>query len=225
MLKKIFSKFLSKPTPKEIIKETIIIKPQKIFLFQPDLRELENIINSPNLEGTSPGYVYFVQEHLNGSFKIGKTKHIEKRMNLFTVKLPFKNQLIFLIKSGNYHKTEIAFHKHFTHKRLEGEWFSLTKEDINWIKEGNYTKEINKTINHSLDTESEKKNNNVTTPLTEKQIEYAKSLIKKLEQEYELMIDYSSLTKKDLDRLIAYFKYKNGGALHNLVKNGVLKSK
>ncbi len=48
-------------------------------------------------------------------------------------------------------------------------------------------------------------------------------MIKKLEQDYELIVDYSSLTKADLNRLSVYFRYKNIGALNNLVKSGVLK--
>ncbi|MCM3789130.1 GIY-YIG nuclease family protein [Domibacillus indicus] len=225
MLKELLSRFSQKSKPKEIIKETVVTAPQKIFLFQPNSKELESVINSPYPDGKAPGYVYFVQEHLNGSFKIGKTKHIDQRMNLFNVKLPFENELIFLIKSGNHHQTEVAFHKHFAHKRLEGEWFALTREDITWIKERNYTEDINVTINNPSGSERKQKDETMALPLTEKQIEYAKSMIKKLDQEYDLMVDYSSLTKKDLDRLIVYFRYKNVGALNSLVKNGVLKVK
>ncbi|MFG6494732.1 GIY-YIG nuclease family protein [Fictibacillus sp. UD] len=50
-------------------------------------------------------------------------------MNVFGVKLPFKNELIYLIKTGNHHQTEVAFHKHFSHKRLVGEWFQLNQDE------------------------------------------------------------------------------------------------
>ena len=59
--------------------------------------------------------------------------------------------------------------------------------------------------------------------LTAKQVEYALSLIAKLNGEYVLAIDPSQLTLKDLNRLIAYNRYKNKGILVNLVKTGVLK--
>ncbi|WP_232787165.1 GIY-YIG nuclease family protein [Planococcus sp. MB-3u-03] len=93
-------------------------------------------MESPDISGEAPGYVYFVQEHLNGSFKIGKTKHVERYMNLFVVKLPFENKLIHLIKSGNHHQTKAAFHQHFKDKRLEGEWFALNQDDVAWLKAG-----------------------------------------------------------------------------------------
>jgi hypothetical protein len=61
--------------------------------------------------------------------------------------------------------------------------------------------------------------------LSAKQIEYALSLIDKVKEEFELAIDPSKLTIKDLNRLIAYNRYKNKGTLINLVKKGVLKKK
>ncbi|WP_404328381.1 ABC transporter ATP-binding protein [Mesobacillus maritimus] len=61
--------------------------------------------------------------------------------------------------------------------------------------------------------------------LTPKQIEYALSMIDKVKDEFELAIDSSKLTIKDLNRLIAYQRYKNKGTLVTLVKKGVLKRK
>lgn len=61
--------------------------------------------------------------------------------------------------------------------------------------------------------------------LSSKQIEYALSLVEKVKDEFELAIDPASLTVKDLNRLIAYQKYKNKGTLVNLVKKGVLRKK
>lgn len=59
--------------------------------------------------------------------------------------------------------------------------------------------------------------------LTPKQVDYALSIIEKIKNEFELAINPSTLTIKDLNRLIAYQKYKNKGTLVNLVKKGVLK--
>ncbi|MGG3801839.1 GIY-YIG nuclease family protein [Metabacillus fastidiosus] len=218
-----FQRILSRNSANGKGSTAVIMQPQKIYLFEPNQAELENIMSSPMRAGKAPGYVYFVQEYMNGSFKIGKTKYVEKRMNVFGVKLPFEHKLVYLIKTGNHHQTEAAFHRHFSDKRLEGEWFALNKEDINWVKKGNYTFKINQSIKDNL-----RFNNNEiddSMPLTVKQIQYAKSLIKKLEKEYEFITDYSLLTQKDLNRLSVYFKYKNIGAINNLVKKGVLKLK
>ncbi|MBY0147767.1 ABC transporter ATP-binding protein [Neobacillus niacini] len=61
--------------------------------------------------------------------------------------------------------------------------------------------------------------------LSAKQVEYALSLIEKVKDEFELAIAPSKLTIKDLNRLIAYNRYKNKGTLINLVKKGILKKK
>lgn len=229
MVKNIFNKLFSAKTAQEHAITPPMIQQQKIYLFESNQHELEQIIESPDLQGKAPGYVYFVQEYMNGSFKIGKTKNLEKRMNIFGVKLPFENKLIFLIKTGNHHQTEVAFHKHFSDKRLEGEWFALNKEDLAWIKAGKYTDEINQTIfpaeekKNPVDKEDvENKEDKLLTP---KQLEFAKTLLTKLENDYELATELSTLTQKDLNRLSGYFRFKNKGALTNLVAAGVLKEK
>ncbi|WP_342431571.1 ABC transporter ATP-binding protein [Neobacillus sp. FSL H8-0543] len=61
--------------------------------------------------------------------------------------------------------------------------------------------------------------------LTEKQIDYAFTLLEKVKDEFELAIDPTKLTVKDLNRLIAFNRYKNKGTLVNLVKKGVLRKK
>jgi hypothetical protein len=219
MIKKFISNLLSSKTEDPAPgNPEVLIKTQKVLLFESNPTRLEEIMNSPAPEGEHPGYVYIFQEYLNGSFKIGKTKHINKRMNLFNVKLPFEHQLVHLIKSGNHHQTEIAFHKHFANQRLEGEWFALDADDVKWLRNEKYTDEINSTIKAVENKDDEKR-------LTPKQIEFAKTLIKKLEDTYIINVEYSRLTNKDLSRLSVYFRYKNEKALQNLVKKGVLSPK
>lgn len=192
------------------------IETQSVELYHANQAKLEKIMSDPFPEGSAPGYVYFVQEHLTGTFNIGKTKNITKRMNVYHIKLPMKNELLFFVKSGNHHKTKAAFHKHFANKQVDGEWFKLTSEDVAWIKKGNYTEEIHVSILDQGEGEED-------VLLTEKQQEYALSLIERLGNSYQLACNPAELTVKDLNRLTVYFKYKNNGALVNLIKKGVLK--
>jgi DNA-binding MarR family transcriptional regulator len=60
--------------------------------------------------------------------------------------------------------------------------------------------------------------------LTNKQIEFALSILEKM-REYELAIEPAKLTVKDLNRLVAYNRYNNKGAIVNLEKKGILKKK
>lgn len=197
MLKNLLNKIFSTASSTKLEVPQQILAPHKIYLFEANQYEIERILESPDLPGKAPGYVYFVQEYMNGSFKIGKTKNIEKRMNVFGVKLPFENKLIYLIKTGNHHQTEVSFHKHFSDKRLDGEWFALNKDDVAWVKAGIYTPEINETIQASELTVQPKENlkNKEDNLLTDKQIEFTKTLLLKLEQEYELITDYSKRFK------------------------------
>jgi hypothetical protein len=82
---------------------------------------------------------------------------------------------------------------------------------------------LEKTISEKV--KSDQPSDKVDYSLTLKQIDFALSLIEKVKNDYELAIDPASLTLKDLNKLIAYNKFKNKGILINLVKKGVLKSK
>jgi hypothetical protein len=61
--------------------------------------------------------------------------------------------------------------------------------------------------------------------LTDKQIEFALTMLDKISREYQLAVEPSTLTVKDLNRLVAYNRYHNKGAIVNLEKKGILKKK
>lgn len=73
--------------------------------------------------------------------------------------------------------------------------------------------------------DSSKPKDNEDYTLTAKQIEYAFTLLEKVKNEFELAIDPANLTVKDLNRLLAFNRYKKKGTLVNLVKKGVLRKK
>jgi len=74
------------------------------------------------------GYIYLLKSDYG--YKIGKSKNPKNRNNIFSVKLPFEVEMIKTIKVENYHQVEKDLHKHFEDKHLNGEWFDLTKEEI-----------------------------------------------------------------------------------------------
>lgn len=98
-------------------------------------------------EGMNSGFVYFVKESGNNRIKIGKAKDPERRIqNDFGTIMPYEFDVVHLINSSNYHKTENLFHQYFHHKRFKGEWFDLTEEDLLWIKNGLFPREIEDSI-------------------------------------------------------------------------------
>lgn len=79
------------------------------------------------------GYVYLI--HSEYGYKIGKTKRMKERSQLFTVKLPFEIEVVHYAWHGDYSAAEAALHRRFRDRRLGGEWFQLTPSDVRSIKE------------------------------------------------------------------------------------------
>ncbi len=79
------------------------------------------------------GYVYLIQSPTE-AYKIGCTKNPKNRMKTFGVKLPFEVEYIALIKSDNHKQLESDLHETFEDKRIDGEWFALTPDDVEYIK-------------------------------------------------------------------------------------------
>ena len=88
------------------------------------------------------GFVYFIRNKISGHIKIGRTKNIERRMDIFSKDFSFPIELIQHIYSLNYEKIELAFHFHFDKKRRNGEWFALDDIDIENIRQRKFPDKI-----------------------------------------------------------------------------------
>ena len=80
-----------------------------------------------------PGYVYLIKSE-TGHYKIGRTNNPDNRMRAFGIKLPFRVHYEHLIKSKDMCALETELHQRFAQKRLDGEWFNLSDEDVAYIK-------------------------------------------------------------------------------------------
>lgn len=78
-------------------------------------------------------YVYIL-EGPQGSYKIGHTNDPDARLHKFEVNLPFPVKFIHVIKCENGRALESYLHRLYAKKRINGEWFELTPEDIEGIK-------------------------------------------------------------------------------------------
>lgn len=77
------------------------------------------------------GYVYVLEG--GGVFKIGRAKDPERRAELLAIQLPYPVSLICAVQTSDYKKLEADLHERFALKRLNGEWFDLTSEDVAYI--------------------------------------------------------------------------------------------
>ena len=70
------------------------------------------------------------------NYKIGITKigEISKRVKTLQTGNPYLITVLHLIEMESAHKLENSLHKIFEPKRLQGEWFALDMDDVEYIK-------------------------------------------------------------------------------------------
>jgi hypothetical protein len=95
--------------------------------------KLEPIIKSQKLERGRVGYVYLIHS-VTGHYKIGRTSDPQNRMKTFTVKLPFEVEYVCIIACEDMHQLEWDLHQKYHDKRVNGEWFQLDPDDVEYIK-------------------------------------------------------------------------------------------
>jgi len=60
-------------------------------------------------------------------YKIGRARNVNRRLDTLQIGNPILLELIRVIPGGHY---ESRLHLIFRHKRIRGEWFKLTAEDL-----------------------------------------------------------------------------------------------
>lgn len=89
-------------------------------------------------------YIYLIQSLENGYYKIGVSKHPQKRMKQLQTGNSSQLKLIETYLSNRAHQIEKTIQRRFSHNRMEGEWFELSIEnEINFVNE---CKQIDETL-------------------------------------------------------------------------------
>lgn len=76
----------------------------------------------------SDGFVYLIKSGRH--FKIGKANSIDERHRQLKIQLPQAAEVIHKIKTDDPYGIEAYWHRRFADKRLNGEWFALSTDDI-----------------------------------------------------------------------------------------------
>ncbi len=87
-----------------------------------------------DLASNKVGYVYLVRHGTRNEYKIGRTNNPIRREGEIRLELPEKVQPIHYIETDDPPGIEAYWHSRFAGKRKEGEWFSLTVEDVRAFK-------------------------------------------------------------------------------------------
>jgi len=104
-------------------------------------RICDNYINSIEVneiseDGTEnslePGQVYLLKH--DKVYKIGRSTDAARRYKEIKVQMPMKTEEIHLIETDDTVGIEAYWHRRFSEKRLEGEWFALSNADVKAFK-------------------------------------------------------------------------------------------
>src|SRR5579863_5863855 len=74
------------------------------------------------------GIVYLLRS--GPHYKISKTKDFEGRLGQIKLQLPFDVEVVHKIETDDPTGIELYWHRRFMSKRDNGEWFSLSEEDV-----------------------------------------------------------------------------------------------
>lgn len=78
------------------------------------------------------GVVYMLQAGQH--FKIGKSINPNKRIGQLKTQLPHAITVVHIIRAAHPSQAESHWHRRFASRRLNGEWFDLTPEEVNEFK-------------------------------------------------------------------------------------------
>jgi hypothetical protein len=67
-------------------------------------------------------------------YKIGKAVLVERRTDQISQQLPENLELVHAIRTDDAYGIEDYWHRRFTTKNTKGEWFSLSRHDVEAFK-------------------------------------------------------------------------------------------
>jgi hypothetical protein len=79
-----------------------------------------------------PEFIYLTKADFG--YKIGRTSQPDKRPLTVAGNCPINLEVIVVIEVDNMRKAEAELHSRFGSKRLRGEWFDLSPEDVELVK-------------------------------------------------------------------------------------------
>lgn len=88
----------------------------------------------PRVTVTKHGYIYLIKKEGSDIYKIGKSIDPVTRIHRFEIVLPFPIVPIHVIDCVDYDQAEIDLHRRYAHRRIRGEWFALTPDEVTEIK-------------------------------------------------------------------------------------------
>lgn len=89
---------------------------------------------APKRRASAGGKVYLLKARGYPWFKVGKSRRFTKRFRWLYTNLSFEVDLLHTIDADNIGAVEDHFKRLFQWKRVRGEWYDLTAEDVEVFK-------------------------------------------------------------------------------------------
>ncbi|MEO7392078.1 MAG: GIY-YIG nuclease family protein, partial [Ramlibacter sp.] len=89
-------------------------------------------IEPVEVEVSGDGHVYMLK--LGKHYKIGRTYAVPRRHREISLELPEKPDLVHAIRTDDPEGIELYWHRRFSQKQTNGEWFALNPEDVRAFK-------------------------------------------------------------------------------------------
>lgn len=86
------------------------------------------VLDGEGAEVLAEGFVYLIKSGRH--FKIGKANSVDARHRQLKIQLPQAAEVVHRIKTDDPYGIESYWHRRFADKRLNGEWFALSAEDV-----------------------------------------------------------------------------------------------
>lgn len=93
-------------------------------------------VNAEDSTDLEPGHVYLLKH--DKVYKIGKSIDVTRRFKEIKTQMPFKMEQVHVIETDDPAGIEAYWHNRFKDKRLEGEWFELSTQDVKAFKRRKY---------------------------------------------------------------------------------------
>lgn len=113
----------------ELNRETENLLEEQLAKEEIELAENERLmeIHIP-LRPKRPGFVYLVKA--DRYFKIGRSKQPDVRFTQIGLLLPFPFEVLRVIPVSDMYEAERGLHSKYAHQHINGEWFSLSDEEV-----------------------------------------------------------------------------------------------
>lgn len=108
------------------------------------LRETSGLVRAKT-RTDHPGYIYVMLSG-EGHCKIGKSRNPQDRQRNLGIKLPFSIELLYTAQVRDMGLAELFLHKALSPFHLNGEWFSLPTDRLEWITDGEWLAEFGETV-------------------------------------------------------------------------------